>query len=100
MIPNKRNIPRNICIKDNIWTVVFKNKIIEHNIECDGLCDPSTYTIYIRTKQSKTETFATFLHELFHAIEFEYDFQMKHSHIYKLEYAMVNLIKDNFMDQD
>jgi Zn-dependent peptidase ImmA (M78 family) len=40
-------------------------------MDSDGLCDPTTRTIYVRCGMSESEKTSTILHELIHAIFFE-----------------------------
>lgn len=80
-------------VNGDIWSVVFKKRM-EANLR--GFCDPEKMEIAILIGQSGDEIFKTFIHEVFHAFEFSYDFEMNHKTIYKLEDAVLNLLKDNF----
>lgn len=89
----QKHFPRELVIKDDIWKVRFVRKISDNTL---GLCDPSEKTIYIKQGQSYQERLDTFLHEVVHAINFEYNFEIKHNHVYKLAEAMAKIYIENF----
>jgi hypothetical protein len=62
-------IPKQFSLKGKLWKVILA-KDLEHEdgTKCSGLCDTDNRTIYLESKQSKSERFSTFLHELFHAM--------------------------------
>ena len=92
-------IPRTIVIRDSIWSIKFVRKIEAHGNskrETLGLCDPAEKTIYIKTKLPYQLKIDTALHELIHATEFEYNFELDHKHVYLLGEAFAKLFVDNF----
>lgn len=91
----QKDIPRELLIRETLWSIVFI-RVIEKDKECLGLCDPSISTIYIKQGQSFKERADTLAHELLHAICYEYDFEIKHKHIYKLAHSMAELFVNNF----
>lgn len=60
-----------------------------------GLFDPNRLEILILKEQSKDETLKTILHELVHAIEYEYEIKIAHSGVYKFEEALFDFICAN-----
>lgn len=92
----QRDFPKELLIGDNIWRVKFVRKIPDDNPYCVGLCDPSLFIIYIKTGMTFEERIEIFAHELTHAFCFEYGFDIKHKHIYKLGEAVARLYVDNF----
>lgn len=103
IFPGIRKYPKVVKIKDDMWSVKFVNKVPERHygkeVIC-GLCDPSEMTIYIKTGQSREETFSTFVHEILHAIEASCDFYIDRAHdhpkVYALEAVIVQILKENF----
>ncbi len=61
-----------------------------------GLCDPEKRVIYIRLGQPHSETFNTFIHEVLHAFEAEYDVDVPHETVYTLERALSDFLLTNF----
>lgn len=94
-LPSKRQYPRKLLINDQEYTVKFVRKIPKDK-ETVGWCDPSEHEICIKTGQSVSETFATFVHETLHAIEFEYGLKIEHALVYKLEKAICDFLLVNF----
>jgi hypothetical protein len=66
-------------------------------MKCLGLTDAGDKTITMRSDMSPRELFATFIHELLHAMQFEHGIKIKHKSIYKYEKAIVDLLLDNFL---
>jgi len=73
MWPERKYWPTDLMIGDNLWEIKFKKKIVESGVECTGLCDPGDRILYIKYPQTGVELFSTLLHEVLHAIEFEYE---------------------------
>lgn len=90
----KRQYPKSLVIKGEEWRIAWVDRIEGKGTL--GMCDPSNRIIYIRNKQSKEETFKTFLHECLHALEMEHDISIPHASIYKLEQAIFALLTENF----
>jgi len=91
-LPKQHHYPFKIYFGSECYKVKFKK-----NLDCYGKTNSSTKTITIKSGMSKRETFATFIHELLHVIEFEAPIKIKHKTIYKLERAITELILDNFL---
>jgi hypothetical protein len=94
-LPQVRKYPREIRIKDETYQVKFVRKIKGERSTL-GECDPSTHVIRIKLGQSLSETFATFIHEVLHAIEFEYEIKISHKAIYQFERGIADLLLANF----
>jgi len=96
MYPGVRDYPKEIVVKDTPWNIKFCRKTPDDQPgEGLGLCDPETKTLYIRYKQSPRETFKTFVHEWWHAVEVEYEFDISHKLIYKFETIFTDLLENN-----
>jgi hypothetical protein len=63
--------------------------------DCMGLCRFDTKQITLKKDMSLQETLETFIHELFHAIEFEYGIKIPHKSIYSMEGAVLKILKLN-----
>lgn len=94
-LPGRQAYPKTIIIKGKEWKIEFVKKI--GKVASDvGECDASVKVIRIKIGQSKKETFLTFIHELLHAIEDAYRFDLKHKHVYLLERAIGDVLLKNF----
>lgn len=86
----EKDYPKSLLINGEYWKIRFVNKLPG----CLGECDPSEMEIRIKRGLGSEERLKTFLHEAVHAMEFSYNFQIKHSHVYKLENGMFDLLVD------
>jgi hypothetical protein len=86
---------REVQIGDSIWEIRFCKKIPDEPATTIGLCDPSEHTIYIKLGQSPQQRFKTFIHELCHAVCYEYGIPECHKVIYALEEPIYRLFADN-----
>lgn len=92
----QKDIPKEVIIKDSVWKIKFKRDLgSDGDRIIEGLCIPDEKAIFIRQGQTLDERIDTYLHELIHAIEFEYNFRLKHKHVYKLSEALVQIFCDN-----
>lgn len=89
--------PETIVIGGAIWKVKFSN-VIEGKKSLLGLCDPAIKTLHIRKNQGEDETFSTFMHEVLHGFENEYDLKIPHRTIYKLEKPLAEFFQMNCLD--
>jgi hypothetical protein len=89
----QRSYPKSLIVNDNEWAIKFVNLIDKK--ETLGLCDPETKTVYIKKGQKRGEILSTALHEIFHVLEYEYGFDIKHSLVYKMEEAMTSFLLEN-----
>ena len=93
-LPNIRKYPKVVHITPEVdYQVKFVRKLDKKE---RGVCDPSDYTIKILLGMSPEETFKTFIHELIHACENEYNIKISHKAVYKLEAAIGNILIMNF----
>lgn len=60
-----------------------------------GLCDEARREILIKRGLSADETLKTLLHELLHAMEFEYSIKMPHEAVYQYEEALFDFFCAN-----
>lgn len=96
----QRDFPREIHLGDDVWRVVFKRAIPPEDDDHPanptlGLTDPSTHTISIAMGQTAFERLRTFVHELFHAIEYSYNIRISHWLIYRLEVPVAWFLWNN-----
>ncbi|NDF13277.1 MAG: hypothetical protein EB060_10755 [Proteobacteria bacterium] len=96
MIPSRVRIKRNA-----VYNVVYQAEI-EGNKHLEGLCVRITVPgerpvrqIILKKGMSRTQTELAFIHELIHAIEFEYEIAIPHALIYLLEAPIHKILKLN-----
>jgi hypothetical protein len=93
-----KDYPRQIQVGDSLWSVKFKRDLGQTETRITwGLCCPAEQTIYIRLGQTQKERLKTFLHELLHAIEEEYGFEVPHQLIHRLEDPLARFLMDNYL---
>ena len=105
-VPGPQSYPRIWYVNDDTWRLKFSRNLFFSPYELDGLCDPSDMTIYIRQCQTKMQTLMTFFHEIMHAIEYSYDFDIgskrsyterdMHHYIYAMEKYLSEFLVDNW----
>jgi hypothetical protein len=95
-MPNLRSkIPPRIRITRKVtYEVLFVDQFTdEHQL---GECRPEEKQILIKNNISDTESFKTFVHEVFHAISFENkDLNLTEGQVSKLEEGVFRLMKLN-----
>jgi len=92
--PTPKQYPKTIIVGETEWQIkFFRNKKGLKNTS--GLCDPSTNIIWLKQGQSHTELMSTYIHEVIHAFEDEYDCKMPHKMVYMLENATMNFLFAN-----
>jgi hypothetical protein len=88
-------LPPKVRIKSKVsYEIVYSDLISD----CDktlGECRPVEKQIVIKSGLSDTETVKTFIHEVFHAMDFEYGLELKHKSVHALEEAILKLLKLN-----
>lgn len=98
MLLRQRDFPREFYVGDGLWTLRFVRRLDDDPGRITwGLTDPSDKVIYIRMGQTAKGRLETFVHELLHAVEYEYEIEIPHALIYKLEGPLVRLILDNLV---
>jgi len=60
-----------------------------------GDCDPDLHLIRICSTLSERQILVTFIHELLHALQFEYGIKIAHSSIDQLDEAIERLLRLN-----
>lgn len=75
------------------WDVRFCRKLPD---DCLGMSDPSVQRIMIKLKQTRSEIFETFIHEVVHMIEDKYDISVPHGQVYKFEKAFAEFFVANW----
>ena len=93
-LPNKTQYPKELIIGDSEWKVKFC-RVVDGNENLLGLCDPSVNTLSVKLKQDKMQTLLTFIHEVLHAMEAEYNFHLGEEKVLKLEKAIADFILVN-----
>jgi hypothetical protein len=94
--PRQKDYPKELLIGDAIYRIRFVKKI-DPTKKVVGLCDPCDKEILILQGLSPLERFKSFIHEILHALEYEYEIKMDHSLIYKLEEPIAFLLLDNIL---
>ncbi len=92
-----KDYPKEILVRENIWDVKFVKRTLLNDLYCYGMCDPSETAIYIKMGQTSEERLKTFLHELLHAIEHEYNIVIPHKLVHRLEDPFARFLIDNYM---
>lgn len=97
--PRQKDYPKEIVVGDSIYRVRFVRAIGDapkgSEKETLGLCCPGEKEILVKQGLGALERFSTFVHELLHAVEFEYEIEIPHKLIYQLELPLTKLILDN-----
>jgi hypothetical protein len=94
-LPTSKQYPKTLVIGDEEYSVKFVG-IIRGDKSVLGICDPSSKEILIKKGISAPDKFATLIHEILHAIEAEYEINIPHSLVYKLDHALIDLLLQNF----
>lgn len=95
-----KNYPERLKIGDRWYRIRFVKSIRRCTKQVGkgatvGLHDPARIEILIKAGMSHDETLKTLLHELVHAIEYEYEIKISHSGVYKFEEALFDFICAN-----
>lgn len=88
-------IPSKIKIRGRVFYQVVWAETIKDNPDTMGLAEPNEKTIYLKLGMSDTETMKTLIHEVIHAIEFEWDQPIPHKITYTLEEGIWKILKLN-----
>jgi hypothetical protein len=88
--------PKTILVGDSVYKVSWHRTLGQTATHITwGLCDPGDKTIQLRLGGKSKERLKTFVHEVLHAIEFEYEIEIPHKLIRDLEAPIARLIIDN-----
>jgi hypothetical protein len=90
-------LPSKVRIKSRISYNLFWTTDLGHEGDepITGECCEQTRQIRILSGQSDDETMKTFIHEVLHCLEFEYDIELPHKAINQLESAILKVLKLN-----
>lgn len=91
-----RDIPKEVLVGETFWEIIFC-KTIDVDPKAVGVCNNTTKEILVVTSLDKHEKAKTLIHELLHAIEYEYGIHIPHHLIYKLEEPIYRLLIDNLV---
>jgi len=83
--------PKRIKVKGHSYKINYrKTKMMYNGEEVEGLCHPNEREIDIAGEDEETMALSL-VHELIHAIEFEYDLPIPHELVYDLERPLLDL---------
>ncbi|NDC55517.1 MAG: hypothetical protein EBZ69_01655 [Alphaproteobacteria bacterium] len=88
-------IPSKIKIRGRVFYQVVWADCIKDNPDTMGLADANEKTIYLKLGMSESETMKTLIHEMIHAIEFEWNEPIPHRITYTLEEGIWKVLKLN-----
>lgn len=88
-------IPSRVRIKRGVRYEIVRQTEIDGKPDTLGLCDPNTRHLYIKSDLSKTEEIKTYIHEMLHALEAEWDIKIPHESVYRLEEAIYKFLTLN-----
>lgn len=91
---NAKDFPKFVRIKEDVfYEVKFRRKMPKPSTV--GYCHSGTQEISIAMGLDKELRLKTFIHELLHCIEFEYDIKIPHKLIYALEDPLIYVLSEN-----
>jgi hypothetical protein len=90
-------LPREVWVGETVWTIRRVRKVPDNPENTIGLADPSDQVIYVKSGQGFRQTLATLIHELIHACEFTYEYDIPHKLIDKLDEHLADILIDNFL---
>lgn len=94
-LPRHSQYPKEVLVNGETYRVKFVRRI-QNDSTLLGLCCSGTKTIWIKKGQNAMERLKTFVHEVLHAFEFEYDIKIPHKLIRDLEPIIVDYFISNF----
>lgn len=99
MVPQFKDYKPYYIVNGHKWTLVFKNRLKKGLF---GLCDPDIKTIFVSIqhplfsrRMALPEVYATVIHEMLHAFEFEYEIELGERLVTKLEHAITDFLVSN-----
>lgn len=84
------DLPELLEIGDVSYRVCLAKKLKNNDM---GFCDDDMKLIVLSRNQELNELNATFWHEILHAIEFEFKLNLGHDKINKLEWAILQVMR-------
>lgn len=88
-------VPSKIRLKKGVSYQIVRQDLVADDPTCMGICNGLTKTIIIKSNLSDRQTLETLIHELLHAICFEFDVRIPHKLIYALEAPIIRILKLN-----
>lgn len=82
-----------VRINDETYDIKFVAKF--DDLDTVGECCPESRTIRIKRGLDPQERLKTYIHEVLHSMEFEFDIKIKHKTIYALEEAIFDFFIKN-----
>lgn len=83
--------PTKLPIGKSEWKIIYSDFHPDQNLDDLGMCF-SDKVIWVSTKQCDVSKFATLLHEIMHAIDFEYGIKIPHRVIEELDAPLAKAI--------
>jgi Zn-dependent peptidase ImmA (M78 family) len=96
ILPIAKDYPSHFNVKDEVYEIRMVSRIPGENKTVEGMCDDGAKIIWIRKNQSPRGLLRTLVHELFHALDGEYNLRLRHEQVWKLETAVEAFLTDNF----
>lgn len=93
-----KDFPRELLINGNLWKIKYVKHLPHPNPKKITYAEyyPEERAIRIVKGHPYIEMLDSLIHEVIHACEFEYGFELRHSHVHKLGEVLAKLYIDNF----
>lgn len=91
----RRFYPKYIKIGNTKYAVSFARHVSADHTD-RGICDLKDKQILLKDNMGEKLTFETFLHETLHGISQEYNYEIPHALIHRLEESFAKFLRDNF----
>lgn len=92
-----KELPKTYKVQGETYKIKQAKLAIKEDARAIASCDPETRTIVFRQDlTNKRELFKTLIHELLHALEFEYSLNLPHKVIRDLEEPITRFLEENF----
>lgn len=88
-------LPSAIRLKKGVSYEILRQDEIDSDPNCMGICNATARIIIIKSNLSDTQALETLIHELLHAITFEFGIKIPHSLIYAIERPIIRILKLN-----
>ena len=89
---------KKILVGEAAYSIKRQRTIRDGKERLCGLCDGEKKWIKIRKEDDDMKELMHLIHELLHAIEFEWDIEIPHKLVHQLEEPIARLIIDNQLD--
>jgi hypothetical protein len=95
-LPKETQYPKTVLIGNEQYLIKFLKRLpSDKGGSTMGDCDSGKKLIRIRMGLSAKERLSTYIHEVLHAMEFEYEIPIKHEMVYELETAITDFLIAN-----